>query len=646
MFCPECGNRVEEGELFCPECGTKIENTVLFGDDNNSNNTPINTGNASPVVVRDDSEHKRNKLKNIMTVLTPVAIIGGKRLLGSMSEVLGDIILNCCKSDGSPSNREIIPGGCIIFTNINQLSKKFKVESSLLNELFKQFIDIKKKAGITYHLADVSNYTYKCKKGFLGISKKVSLDSKSELGEYLDILADIIESKKAENETPPTYLFIIGGHDTIPMPRIKNYEPYKDINKTVDTDILYAYPYGSEMIPLLESKELFRYEQAFHIGRLPFGNNSNYNSLFNYLQRDINCTYGIEISQSYAQCDPNWKNVSTRVSKESKAGGFLRNLDGQLSDEYYYNRMILSPMVHIENVQQIFDKKASLYYYNLHGGYTEKFYYGAIKGTKNATPVLSPGEMKSCENPNIVASEACYGARFIGLNEEESMLLSSIHSQTMNFLGSSRLSWGCGDGDITSPQQAGVMNADIMAYAFMRALLEKHTVGEAMFIARRSVFSNQNPADPKTALTIVEFNLFGDPTLFLVPQRENATNKSINIVQTDEEPLCSKETPLATHIEEIENNDKQDTPVSILQQVRNAVNANIAQMHDIIGKHLYKAYGIEPRPADSIFKIKYANGNEEYNFKYEVSDKNAQIPQYISVTTTSAGNIKEINTSK
>ena len=76
------------------------------------------------------------------------------------------------------------------------------------------------------------------------------------------------------------------------------------------------------------------------------------------------------------------------------------------------------------------------------------------------------------------------------------------------------------------------------------------------------------------------------------------------------------------------------------------MNANIMHIHEIIGKHLYEAYNIEPRPAESIFKIRYANGSEEYHFNYKVSQKSDDVQQYYSVTASADGDIKRVQQSK
>lgn len=593
MFCPECGTRIEDTERFCPECGTAVENTA----EEVSVSEPCNEPESSK---------------------------GESR----------DFIISC-----------------IILTNIERLAETLDTDKESISELLDQFIEIKKGAGIRYRLADVSNYTY-FKTGFLGTKKRVSLNAKSTLWEHTDILLDIhTHEKSKKKEKMSEYLFIIGGNDVIPMPCTKNYVAHNKDNKTVDSDILYSFPYGSEMHASLENLEIFKYDQLFHVGRLPFGKDSTIDDLRDYLQRDIEYTYGIPFTEAYGQCDPNWKNVSAKVAQESSLSDYMRNFDGRVAAEFYHRRMILSPMVDINNLNQIFHTEASLYYYNMHGSnaLNNPYYHGQDVTDKNYWVAgLSPKYMTMAQQPNIVCTEACYGARFIGLQKSQSMMLSSIFSNTMAFLGSSRVSWGQGDNGATSPNAVHVSNADIMALVFINAVLQGYNVGTALFIARNAVYKSDQPGNPNTALTIVEFNLFGDPTLFLTAEEKSYTgkeSKNIEIKEAETKPFADNDTKLGYTREDIKNESEQGD-MSLLQQVRSAVNANIMHIHEIIGKHLYEAYNIEPRPAESIFKIRYANGSEEYHFNYKVSQKSDDVQQYYSVTASADGDIKRIQQSK
>ena len=120
MYCPECGTQIENGSRFCPECGTKVDQIVP----ENTMTTPSHEEES-----KDDSS-----------------------LMASV----------------------------IIFTNVSLLAKQMNVKATDIYELFDKFIEIKAEYGIRYKLVDVGDYKYH-KKGFLGTSKKVSLNADSEI---------------------------------------------------------------------------------------------------------------------------------------------------------------------------------------------------------------------------------------------------------------------------------------------------------------------------------------------------------------------------------------------------------------------------------------------------------------------------------
>ena len=450
MFCPECGNHIEDQNIhFCPECGAKI---------------------------KQDSHVEKN---------TPDSQSQGTGIHG------------------------------LIFTNVGLLAEKMEIDEQDLLSILDEFIRQKREYGISYKLVDAGNYSYQ-KSGFWGNNRTVCLTLNSPLWDYMDILMDVHNGEKKTGSEMSQYLFIIGGNDIIPMPCIHHYIPDDSNDDSIDTDMLYAYPYGKEMLALLESQEAFKYDQLFFVGRLPFGNDASLEDLCGYLERDINYSNGIPMNEAYGQCDPHWKKVSSRVANDLLQGNYLRNLDHYLSADHYYNRLILSPMVVEENVSQVFHTNASLYYFNLHGGEGREArgYFGVMlhQEKDGCWPVIEPEHMMTCEAPNIIISEACYGGRFIGLDKHHSMMLASLFTNTLTFVGSSRVAWGAVDSSSSSASDIPVSYADIVANNFIDAILKGYSAAEALFIARSVLLRSTIPGDPHAALTVVEFNLFGDPT--------------------------------------------------------------------------------------------------------------------------------------
>ena len=577
MFCPECGNRIEDQNIhFCPECGARIEQES-------------NTEKKAPV-----KPHPQ-----------------GMSMHG------------------------------LIFTNLDLLAEKTGTDEQSLMAIFDAFIRQKREYGISYKLVDAGNYTYR-KSGFWGNSKKVHLKITSPLWDYMDILTDVHNGEQAAGDEISQYLFIIGGSDIIPMPYIHHYIPNDSNDDSIDTDMLYAYPYGKEMITLLENQAAFTYDQLFFVGRLPLGEDASLEDLCGYLERDIDYSNGFPMNEAYGQCDPHWKKVSSYVANDLLNGNYFRDLSRYLSPDHYYNRLLLSPMVVEGNLQQVFHTNASLYYFNLHGGegLESRGYAGVMlnKEEYGALPAIEPEHMMTCEEPNIVISEACYGGRFIGLDQHHSMMLASLFTNTLAFVGSSRVAWGAVD-DASSPQSGvSVSYADIIAGYFISAILQGYTVAEALFIARSAVLQGTVPGDPHAALTVVEFNLFGDPmTTMNVRTNLKSGNKT-----TSKTTLVDPNTKIGCTIEKIKTEKGNG---SILEQVRGAVNANIQQIHATIGQHLYASYGIKPRPMEEVLKIKYSNGQEEMKFNYDLTSER-QIPARFVVTTSSDGKIKSVYTTR
>ena len=577
MFCPECGNRIEDQNIhFCPECGARIEQ-----ESNTEKKTPV-------------KPHPQ-----------------GMSMHG------------------------------LIFTNLDLLAEKTGTDEQSLMAIFDAFIRQKREYGISYKLVDAGNYTYR-KSGFWGNSKKVHLKITSPLWDYMDILTDVHNGEQAAGDEISQYLFIIGGSDIIPMPYIHHYIPNDSNDDSIDTDMLYAYPYGKEMITLLENQAAFTYDQLFFVGRLPLGEDASLEDLCGYLERNIDYSNGFPMNEAYGQCDPHWKKVSSYVANDLLNGNYFRDLSRYLSPDHYYNRLLLSPMVVEGNLQQVFHTNASLYYFNLHGGegLESRGYAGVMlnKEEYGALPAIEPEHMMTCEEPNIVISEACYGGRFIGLDQHHSMMLASLFTNTLAFVGSSRVAWGAVD-DASSPQSGvSVSYADIIAGYFISTILQGYTVAEALFIARSAVLQGTVPGDPHAALTVVEFNLFGDPmTTMNVRTNLKSGNKA-----TSKTTLIDPNTKIGCTIEKIKTEKENG---SILEQVRGAVNANIQQIHATIGQHLYASYGIKPRPMEEVLKIKYSNGQEEMKFNYDLTSER-QIPARFVVTTSSDGKIKSVYTTR
>jgi len=353
-----------------------------------------------------------------------------------------------------------------------------------------------------------------------------------------------------------------------------------------------------------------------------------------YLERVLKNSGGIPAKGAYAQCDPNWKSVSATVADGLIENDWLRNLDGHLPSDYYFRRLILSPRIDAGSVEQVFRPDASLYYYNLHGSdvLEERAYFGRTISKLSDFPVLYPEHMSTCTSPNIVVCEACYGARFIGLDKWHSMLLASIYSETLLYVGASRIAWGAEDPHFMTGYEVLMPQcADVVAHTFMDMLMQGYSSGEAMLLARMNLLEMEYT--PHALASVVEFNLFGDPSLGMeVPLKATLDMSAYKMVRKG-------------YVMKVLGAVEEKSYASPLQQVRQIVDGNIRQIHYEISRYLYRFYGIEPRTSCKVCKLEFLDGREELNFAYKISSEEVRSTEYV-VRATGEGKVKSVIVTK
>ena len=580
MFCPECGCNIgNETVNFCPECGEKLTDCVATESPAN----PVEQPQAPSPCEADKVSY----------------------------DVYG-----------------------VVFTNVSLLAKKLDTSASTLTTEISRFIKGKAAAGVKYELVDVGNYKFRTTK------KQVALKGRESIGQYLEILKDVYDDEVSKGNKKTKYLFILGSSDIIPMSTIPHYKRSSNFSdKDIDTDILYGYPYKEDVLALLQSEKIFGYHQLYMVGRLPVGEDIAMSDFTRYLERAVKHSNGIPMTSAYSQCDPHWKKVTEQVTKEASLKDWLRNLDGKYKDEIYFNRLMLTPYVDTTNVEKLFNDKASIYYYNLHGsaargssGYVGEYPPYQRKYATGITPRL----MRKCMAPNVVVTESCYGARHIGMKADESMVLSSIYGNTLAFLGSSRIAWG----KIDSNQCDGAIStslADTMAYVFLNAMLAGERSGISLLRARQGVFKLNNASEERAA-TLVEFNLFGDPTLaFDTAKGKRAEASQHNITTSSWESG-------KYHVEKLSEKDG-GVMNSILNLVRREVDQALAEIQLQVSNHLYKHYGLPPRPASVVYRITSPDGSKVLQFDY-VETTAEGITGHYSAVTTEQGDVLDVISSK
>lgn len=557
--------------------------------------------------------------------------------------------MHFCPECGTPieqisvkASDEVILKG-ILLTHIPQLARKLSVGIGTVRELLASFIRLKAEQGVYYKLADAGAES----KGFF--NKRRNLSQDSPWYEYADILKQIHDEECRNNEEPSTFLFIIGGTDIIPMPAIPHYlgNNAGDADKKIDTDLLYAYPYGAKMNEAISSGELFFYDALFYIGRLPLATDADFQDLAGYLQKAVHNPV-INVNVGYGQCDPHWMKVTEKVTNRIDREQLFPNY-APLPKGFLYSKLFLTPEVDPNTISQVFNINAQLFFFNLHGGAAKETSYFLGQSTKDSEDwrvAVFPAVIAACKHPNIIITEACYGARFIGYDKAHSMLLTAMSANTLIYLGASRIAYGEPDPhELNEPVK--MSNADIITGEFVNKLLDGLPAGIALFEARKYLHQYSD-VGPVESTTLVEFNLFGDPTLCIENKRikqasASVANTSIGKLCAQSNSFCKLEnTPIYIDGEEAK-------PVSLFAQIRSQVDANIAEIQSIISEQLYKQWGISPRKLINMSRTTSLNGQKGYEIQYNLDDE-IKIPNgfyhQLIVSSDLKGKIKNIRVTK
>ena len=481
----------------------------------------------------------------------------------------------------------------IIFTNLNALANRLNCGREEVETIIVKYISQLEECGHQYILLDSSNNSY----------NKVSAEDGWQ--SHVELLKDFYnDNSQAE------YLFIIGGHDVIPMAVVDN-EPgcYQD-DTDIETDMPYSYLVSDSFQEMLWGGELFRENVKLYCGRLPVPHDRTLNDVSSFLDRSArSISIGLDIDTCFGMTAKSWERASREI----------------ISHIAVSKKLYTSPEHDLDSAEEIFNSNAELYFFNLHGSDSP----GSPEYFGDNSSVISPEYLIGTENSNFVMTEACYGAKYIDYTCEDSMLLASLYSNTVAFVGSSRVAFGASSEDISS--------ADIIAKSYLENILLGETCGKAIAIARIDVFDACPDDEFEYGTTsAAEFNLFGDPV------------SSVSSPGQKRKFLSSKRTLSSKSFLKKRPEKKQlfvNEQKGMLNDIRNVVNQEMQKIRGVIDSELYAQYNIEPRGLSSVFEIKGRFGETSYNYNYYKKSA-IGFKQVYAVFADKTGNIKSVIISK
>ena len=360
-------------------------------------------------------------------------------------------------------------------------------------------------------------------------------------------------------------LLIVGGPDVVPFHKLPN--PTDDGDEHVLSDNPYATIDNNYFVP------------QWPVGRLPGDAGKDAGLLLEQLRN----LQKIHETRQAAQTQPWWMQIINVFRSEWLASSIssLKKLKGIQSIGYSTaiwqdasisafkpisngKGMLFSPPEFSGSFKPEMVSTPVFGYYNLHGMPDSSDWYGQRSMDDTTCEVdypvaLSPTDIaKFNQVPEIIFSEACYGAYIEGKAENDSVALKFLGIETPVVVGSTCISYG----SVSEP----LIGADLLANLFWKKVKEGLPVGEALMLARlemvKEMEKRQGFLDGEDQKTVLSFVLYGDP-LFVSGQKQ-AHTKSINRVKSPKmfKTLCDGEDI---------SNDTRQVSQEVLLEVRQMV---------------------------------------------------------------------------
>jgi hypothetical protein len=355
---------------------------------------------------------------------------------------------------------------CLVLTNTELLRRQLSQSFDDLESCIRLLVNSSFQQATRYLLLDLADTN-------LGL-----LRGSHDWREVVEILRRAAEKIQSRLGQPLQSIFIVGDQTIVPMALHGN-----PLGRDEDVDSDYCYSCLSTDDPWQHLAE-----PILAVGRLPVGETSGAEVALSYFSLRLALGHPTKSAHdSFGVGAEKW-------SGASKATFSLFN----------GRSLHFAPPVSSEKVHKKIGPEVDLLYFNLHGSDERDVagWYGESKGGEYVE-ALTPASLGSLAVANVVGVEACYGARFCNLPRDTSCLLSALSNKTLAFMGASRIAYG--------PPEPPIGLADVMVGHFLANIATGNSAGEAHRAARLDLFE-QAGDDGHARLTMLEFNLFGDPT--------------------------------------------------------------------------------------------------------------------------------------
>jgi hypothetical protein len=277
-------------------------------------------------------------------------------------------------------------------------------------------------------------------------------------------------------------LLIVGGLEIVPFNMAAN-PTYYDGDQAVPSDSLYG------------ARNPFSLMPEWPVGRIPGAAGDDPDLLVRLLEHAASARPADQLRNPFGYCTAAWRRSSAEVYAEIDAP----------------ERLLVSPPIVAATLDRARLDGARLLYCNLHGVIDGSPWYGQRQNGGPLLLALRPSDLLGLDlRGAVMISEACYGAAIAGRNVDTSLALAFLACGAAGFVGATAISYG--------PPSPPAGEADLIALHFLRALKQPGvTLGAAFMAARlgmmRDTIASQSMLDEDDQKTLLEFVLYGDPTL-------------------------------------------------------------------------------------------------------------------------------------
>ena len=318
-------------------------------------------------------------------------------------------------------------------------------------------------------------------------------------------------------------VFIIGSDEIIPFHRLPN--PTDDDDDEIPSDNPYTTGDNNYLAP------------EWPVGRLPLMTGEalvdairsyvDFHQLRNTLRRPI-ARFRLWLRSR----------VQNMITSPTDAIGYSASIWRKASLAVYKSigdahSLSITPPVHADKLPSAFLHPTRFSYFNLHGLEDAPEWFGQRDPMEKGDSIDFPVALRPMDvidrgrAPQIIFSEACYGANTLSKTSDTALSLKFLSSGTRSFVGSTKISYG----SVTTP----LIAADLLGRYFWEGVRSSTPVGEAFRRAKLNLASEmhqrQGFLDAEDQKTLISFVLFGDP-LYEAEQRPDMPGAKVILRKT------------------------------------------------------------------------------------------------------------------